>query len=180
MGFRGEEKCKQLGMTVAKTYRDLEGIDHYRLSLQIRDYLIDRIMTGKSGRCLCIYIWPKSFNILKPRVVRLLPAEELLSGEEETAGTARKKRKSSFISESSIDGIMKVLADIWVSSRLFEIMSDTKLAEAASQAQQLEQAIEGLNTEKKQLASAFKRSGREDVNKAMREVFSASSVIRRR
>jgi F0F1-type ATP synthase gamma subunit len=75
---------------------------------------------------------------------------------------------------------MKVLADIWVCSRLFEVLSDTKLAEAAAQAQQLEQAIEGLNKEKKELTVAFKKSGRDDLNKAMREVFSASSVVRRR
>jgi F0F1-type ATP synthase gamma subunit len=187
VGFRGEEKLRSMGVNPHKVYRDLDNWDHYELALQIRDFLIDRIMTGASGRCLCIYIWPKSFNILKPRVITLLPAEELLGGADEGSGEGGAKKQTrfryqgrDFIAESRIDGIMKVLADIWVSSRLFEVLSDTKLAEAASQAQQLEQAIEGLNKEKKELTVAFKKSGRDDLNKAMREVFSASSVVKRR
>ncbi len=185
VGYRGEEKFKQLGVPLSKVYKDLEGVEHYDLALQIRDYLIDRVMSGASGRCFIVYVWPKSFNILKPRIVRLLPAEELLAGSEGEEEDSRKKKVKrvegkDFIAESRIDGIMKVLADIWVSSRLFEVLSDTKLAEAAAQAQQLEQAIEGLGKEKKELTAAFKKSGRDDLNKAMREVFSSTSVIRRR
>jgi F0F1-type ATP synthase gamma subunit len=187
VGYRGEEKLRQMGCKMAKVYRDLDQLDQYELALEIRDYLIQRILSGQSGRCFSIYIWPKSFNILKPRVVKLLPAEELVSGSGDGADPqAGKHRKmirhagKDFIAESNIDGIMKVLADIWISSRLFEILSDTKLAEAAAQAQQLEQAIESLGKEKKDLTMAFKKSSREDLNKAMREVFSASSVVRRR
>jgi ATP synthase F1 gamma subunit len=186
VGRRGQEKLVSMGVKIGKAYMDLENWDHYELALQIRDYLIDRIMSGAAGRCFIIYIWPKSFNILKPRVVKLLPAEELLTTatDDDEARDGKKgvlfRAGRSFIAESRIDGIMKVLADIWVCSRLFEVLSDTKLAEAAAQAQQLEQAIEGLNKEKKELTVAFKKSGRDDLNKAMREVFSASSVVRRR
>ena len=132
--------------------------------------------------CVCV---AKSFNILKPRVVTLLPAEELLGGEESNAEETEKlgrveQRARKFIQESSIDGIMKVLADIWVSCRLYEILADTQLSEAAAQAQQLESSIEGLSKEKSQLMLSFKKAGREDLNKAMTEVFTASKVIRRR
>ena len=135
-------------------------------------------MSGSAGKALAIYIWAKSFNVLKPRIVKLLPAEELLGGtggEEDYYGTGRR-----FITESTIDGIMKVLADIWVSSRLFEMISDTQLSEAAAQAQQLESAIDGMSGEKKGLVMAFKKSQRGDLNKAMREVFTSSSVTRKR
>ncbi len=187
IGYRGEEKLRQMGVPILKVYRDLDQVDQYELALEIRDFLIERIMSKSAGRCFVIYIWPKSFNILKPRIVKLLPAEELVSGTGDTAQAANVDKKRilrhagrDFIAESSIDGIMKVLSDIWISSRLFEVLSDTKLAEAAAQAQQLEQAIESLGKEKKDLTTAFKKSCREDLNKAMREVFSASSVVKRR
>ena len=73
---------------------------------------------------------------------------------------------------------MKVLADIWVSCRLFEMISDTKIAEAAAQAQQLEASMEGLSSEKKGLLLVLRKAVRSDLNKAMSEIFSASKVIR--
>jgi len=178
VGQRGADKCRQLGMKLEKVYTNVEDKGRYEVALAIRDHLIERIMSGESGKSLAVYIWAKSFNVIKPRVVKLLPAEELLGGsgeEEDRLGTGRK-----FITESTIDGIMKVLADIWVSSRLFEMISDTQLSEAAAQAQQLESAIEGMSGEKKGLVMAVRKSQRSDLNKAMREVFTSSSVVRRR
>jgi len=177
VGRRGADKCKQLGMKLEKVYEDIEATGRYEIAMSIRDHLIERIMSGSAGRALAIYIWAKSFNILKPRIVKLLPAEELLGGgeEEDRYGTGRR-----FITESTIDGIMKVLADVWLSSRLFEMISDSQLAEAAAQAQQLESAMDGLSGEKKGMVMAFKKSQRGDLNKAMREVFTSSSVTRKR
>ncbi|MBU3759337.1 MAG: hypothetical protein FGM27_05335 [Candidatus Omnitrophica bacterium] len=179
VGRRGADKCRQLGMKLAKVYEDVEATGRYEIALSIRDYLIERMMGGASGKAIAVYIWAKSFNVLKPRIVKMLPAEELLGGAgDEDSQFGHMARR--FISESTIDGIMKVLADIWVSSRLFEMISDTQLAEAAAQAQQLESAIEGMSSEKKGLVMAFKKSQRGDLNKAMREVFTSSSVTRKR
>lgn len=187
VGWRGADKCKQLGLKLDKVYRDVELQGRYQISLFIRDYLIERMMSGASGKALCVYTWAKNFNILKPRVVTLLPAQELLgdqTDEEATAGTEKQERQRpkgmDYIAESSIDGIMKVLADIWVSCRLFEIISDTRIAESAAQAQQLEQSMEGLSKEKSGLALSLKKAARGDLNKAMAEVFTSSKVIKSR
>lgn len=186
VGWRGADRCKALGMKVEQLYRDVDRQGLYNVALQVRDYLIDRMMSGTTGRVVCVYTWAKSFNIIKPRAVSLLPAVELLGGEEEEGesqganGEGQQAdapvRRRHFLQESSIDGIMRVLADVWVSSRIYEILSDQKLAEAASQAQQLEQSIEGLSKEKKGLALSLKKSQRGDLNKAMREVFTSSKL----
>lgn len=177
IGWRGAERCKQLGLTIDKLFRDISEENRYYVALELRDYLINRCLDGQSGRAICVHILPKSFNVLKPRVVKLLPAEELLGGGAKSADEMLQAGQD-FLAESSIDGIMKILADIWISSRLFEMISDTKLAEAAAQSQQLEQAIEGLSREKKDLTLAFKKSMRDDLNKAMREVFSSSQMVK--
>lgn len=187
VGWRGGDKLKQLGLKVEKQYSEIEAQGRYQVSLFIRDYLIDRIMSGASGKAICVYIWAKNFNVLKPRIVTLLPAQELLGAEEEEEeGDASAKeqgkrlRGTDYITESGIDGIMKVLADIWVSCRLFEIISDTRISEAAAQAQQLEQSIDSLSKEKGSLMLGLKKAMRGDLNKAMAEVFSASKVIRQK
>jgi len=159
-------------------------MNRYETALMIRDFAVERVMSGEVGRSICIYTWPKSFNILKPRVVKLLPAVELIGvDEDETAfvdSEQQKKvrRNKDVILESNIDGIMKNLADIWIAARLYEILTETTLAEAASQAQQLESAVESLGSEKKALVVSFKKAGKDELNKSMREVFSASSVIK--
>ena len=73
---------------------------------------------------------------------------------------------------------MKALADIWIHSRLFELLSDILLVEAAIQAQQLESAMESLGSEKKGLLVSFRKAGRDEMNKAMREVFTQSGVAK--
>ena len=183
VGWRAAMKCEQSGLPIAQVYRDVDAVGRYQISLQVRDYLIERIMSGESGRAICIYVWAKSFNILKPRVVTLLPASELLSekeegGEGDAEKEAARQATQDFVAESSIDGIMKVLADIWVSCRLFEIISDIRIAESAAQAQQLEQSMEGLSKEKSGLALGLKKANRGDLNKAMAEVFSSSKVAK--
>ncbi|MFZ5802160.1 MAG: F0F1 ATP synthase subunit gamma [Candidatus Omnitrophota bacterium] len=184
VGQRGAEKAISLGLKVEKIFNMVEETGRYESAMKIRDYLVERVMSGQSGGCRIVYVWPKSFNILKPRVVKLLPASELLGREEDFQFTEEEKKtilaKSHFIRESKIDSIMKILADLWVSARIFEILTDTKLAEAATQAQQLEQAVESLGGEKKSLTLSFKKASREELNKAMQEVFTSSKMTSRK
>lgn len=189
IGYRGADKLRTMGMKLGKVYENIDQVGRYQVALKVRDDLIYRMMNGETGKAICVYVWAKSFNILKPRIVRLLPASELLGNSDEEAASAESqtpdaaavpKPKRKFISESSIDGIMKVLADIWISSRMHELISDSLLAEAAAQAQQLESAMEGLSKEKKGLVLGFKKAGRADLNKAMREVFTSAKVCKKR
>lgn len=182
IGQRGADKCRSLGMQVEKVFPSGE-MDRYELAIAIRDFLIERIMSGKSGRAIVVYLWAKSFSILKPRIVTLLPATELM-GEENADGEASvlkvKKSKADFIQETSLDDIVRSLADIWVHARLFEIINDLQIVESAAQAQQLESAIEGLSSEKKALTVSFRKAGREELNKAMREVFTQTSMMKQK
>jgi F0F1-type ATP synthase gamma subunit len=158
--------------------------DRYLLALELRTYLVDRVMTGKSGKVIIIHLWAKTFSIIKPRLLTLLPASELvrtgggeLSEEGDAIGeTTEPEDKIKLIMESDPDKMMKSLADIWIHSRLFEMLSDILLVESATQAQQLESALESLGSEKKGLLTSFRKAGREELNKAMREVFTSSSV----
>lgn len=183
VGTKAAPKLQALGLTIDKVFPAAGDTNRYETSLMIRDFVVERVMSGKVGRSICIYTWPKSFNILKPRVVKLLPAVELIGVDDEDAPVDESERETvrrnkDIILESNIDGIMKNLADIWIAARLYEILTETTLAEAASQSQQLESAVESLGSEKKALVVSFKKAGKDELNKSMREVFSASSVIK--
>ncbi|MBI4549792.1 MAG: F0F1 ATP synthase subunit gamma [Candidatus Omnitrophica bacterium] len=184
LGKRAVDKCRGMGMNIIQTFSQSETPDRYKLAQALREYLMERIMSGKSGRCMVVYLWAKSFNLLKPKIVKLLPASELSAIEEPSPGSPAAPAESAaaasrkFIVETSVDEIMTGLANIWVHSRLFEIINDMDLTEAAAQAQQLESAIEGLSTERRSLVTSFRKASRDDLNKAMREVFTQSNMAK--
>ncbi len=185
LGGRCADRIKMLGVRdIDKIFLPAEYPDRYLLALELRSYLVDRVMSGKSGRVIIIHLWAKTFSIIKPRILTLLPASELVrtgGGEldEEGDSVAESKGpedKINLIMESDPNKLMKALADIWIHSRLFEMLADILLVESATQAQQLESALESLGSEKKALVTSFRKAGREELNKAMREVFTSSSV----
>jgi len=131
--------------------------DRYLLALELRTYLVDRVMTGKSGRSSSSTCGLKTFSIIKPRLLTLLPASELvrtgggeLSEEGDAIGeTTEPEDKIKLIMESDPDKMMKSLADYLDPFKAFRMLSDILLVESATQAQQLESALESLGSEKK-------------------------------
>lgn len=190
MGRRCAERLKMLGVKdFDRIFTGDEFPERYQLALAIRDYLVDRVMSGKAGKVIIVHLWAKTFTIIKPRILTLLPASELIKlgggelseeGEVLEQETKGPEDKIKLIMESGPDKMMKALADIWIHSRLFEIMADIAIVEAAVQSQQLESALESLGSEKKALLTSFRKAGRDDLNKAMREVFTQSGVAKGR
>ncbi len=191
LGRRCAERLKIMEVgNIDRVFAADEFSDRYSLAIAIRDHLVEQVLSGKVGKVLIVYLWAKSFSIIKPRVLTLLPASELVrtsGGELTEEGIPQEdevsidpEEKIDLIMESEPDKMMRALADIWIHSRLFEILSDTLLVEFAVQAQQLESALESLGSEKKALLVSFRTAGRDELNKAMREVFTQTSVSKRR
>ncbi len=180
IGKKGADKCKMSGMKVTQVFSPADFPDRYQMALAIRDILVKRMLAGESGKAIVVHMWAKTFSLLKPRILNLLPASDLVGGEEAGQMDQSKKknvrRRKDFLLETSMDNTMKALADIWVSSRMYEIVSDMALVEAAAQAQQLESSIEGLSTERNKVKVSFRKASRDELNKAMREVFTQSSM----
>ncbi len=156
--------------------------NRFEISNYLRNYLTERMMNGLSGKAILVHLWAKSFTVIKPRILTLLPAAELIrtKGGDITHEDQEERKKDviekiEVIMESSADSIMKTIAGIWIYCRLYEIVDDIPLVEAAIQAQQLESALEYLGTERKGLLVAFRKCVREELNKAVREVFTAAS-----
>ncbi len=183
IGPRGAEKCRSTGMKVEKVFEPHDD-DRYQLAMQIKSYLIERVLSGQTGKTKIIYLHTKTLGVLKPRVVSLLPAGEIRAdGEElheveENKADSQKHKKQHFIHETNVDSIMLSLADIWLTARIFECVNDLRVVESAAMAMQLESAIEGLGSEQKSLLISFRKAGREELNSAMREVFTSTSMMK--
>lgn len=189
LGKRCAEKIRMLGVkNLDRVFAADEYPDRYALTLELREYIVDLVMSGKVGKVILIHLWAKTFSLIKPRILTLLPASELVrtKGEEEPSEEQAPSEEQEedteahykTIVESAGERIMKALADIWIHSRLYEIVSDILLVEAAIQAQQLESAMESLGSEKKALLTSFRKAGRDELNKSMREVFTQTSFTK--
>ncbi len=173
VGRKGVEKLHKIAPDM-KTFTELEETGLYEISVRIKDFLIDQVMSDKYGRVLVVYPWSKTFNLQKPRTVKLLPCDELLIKQAEFVDSIE-----SVIQESDPVDIIGYLADMWLVCRLYEILHDTSISEAAAQSQQLEASVQRMKKDKKGIASAFAKAKKGDIDKGMREVFTARMMVRR-
>lgn len=179
LGARSNDKFTQEGIPVIKTFDDVEADEGSRakLAIEVREFCLERLWSGKSGKLICVYMWAKSFGLLKPRAVKFFPLSYVM-GSDQSSQKPKVKKVNDIIMESSVEGTMKAIGGIWIISRLYEIFAETICSEAAAQAQQLESAIETLREEQKKLNLSYRKACREAVNKSMAEVMTAVKAIK--
>ncbi len=160
---------------VVKTFENIEATGIYKLSLQIKDYLVEQIMAKRLGKVIAIYPWPKNLNLIKSRVVKLLPAEDLLDKQADFAQLMER-----IILESEATSIVGYLANLWVSTKIYEMLFDTSIAAAAAQSQQLENSLKKMNKEKAAVKVKYRKAKKGDIDKSLREVFIAKLMLERK
>jgi F0F1-type ATP synthase gamma subunit len=102
----------------------------------------------------------------------LLPCDDLLSKQVQTVETFHR-----VIEESDPVDMIGYLADLWMSSRVYEIFFDTSLAAAAAQTQQLDNSLGKMRKERDLVKMKYRKAKRGDIDKSLREVFSARMMV---
>ncbi|MFU8779586.1 MAG: F0F1 ATP synthase subunit gamma [Kiritimatiellia bacterium] len=167
-----------------------EGISQdtiYEQSVVIKDYLIGEVGAGRMGRVLVAAPRALSFSAQEIAVVDLLPCGILFAREHEQAQEAARTGTQRFLAdarkvivESTYDDMVTYLAGIWVTSRLFEIFEDGKLAEFGARAMHLEGSLQKVEKEYGRVRQKVTKATHELVDKGMRESFAAKSTKRRK
>jgi ATP synthase F1 gamma subunit len=158
----------------------------YEQAVVIKDWLMGEVAEGKMGRVVIAAPKSQSFSMQTIEVFDLLPCANLfersenapiksLSGTQRFVADARK-----VIVESSFDDMVEYLAGIWVTSKLFEVFEDGKLAEFGARAMHLEGSLQKVEKEYNKTRQKCFKATHELVDKGMRESFSAKSTKRRR
>ena len=173
----GRKGADRLGTAVGqmKVFENIEEVGLYQTAINIKDYVIKEVVENRIGKVVAIYPWSKNFMTQKPRIVPLLPCEELLTKQQSFVDSIER-----VIEESDPIDIIGYLADIWIVCRLYELLHDTTISEAAAQSQQLESSVQTMQKEKKGIQVAFKKASKGDIDKAMREVFTSRIMVKGR
>ena len=128
-----------------KSWEDIDRLSgFYEVAIDIKTYLVKEVMEGRMGKVLIVYPWPKDYTVTKPRAVKMLPCEDLLPKQAQTVEKFRRvlEKKSDPIDMTGY------LADLWLSSKIYEIFFDTNLAAAAAQTQQLDSSLTKMKKER--------------------------------
>lgn len=181
IGQKGADKCRSMGMSIEKTFLMPADGDRNEIANEIRDYLIDRVRTRQTGKVIVAYVWAKGLGVLKPLVVTLLPLHAVTEEHQKQNPGLQKKHdfsKKDLIVETPLPDIILSLVSVWLHARLYELINDLQIVEAAAKATQLESSIEGLTAEKKKVILNFRKAGREELNAAMRGVVTSTNMTK--
>jgi ATP synthase F1 gamma subunit len=172
VGKKGVMKLEGMGQKILKAYEDVEDRGLYEVAVDIKTYLVKEVMEGRIGRVIIVYPWPKDYTVTKPRAVKMLPCEDLLPKQSQTVEKFRQ-----VIEESDPVDMIGYLADLWLSSKIYEIFFDTNLAAAAAQTQQLDNSLGKMRKERDVVKLKYRKAKRGDIDKSLREVFSARMMV---
>jgi ATP synthase F1 gamma subunit len=173
VGKKGVMKLEGMGQKILKSYEDVEERGFYEVAIEIKTYLVNEVMEGRAGKVLIVYPWPKDYTVTKPRAVKMLPCEDLLPKQTQTVEKFRQ-----VIEESDPLDMTGYLADLWLSSKIYEIFFDTNLAAAAAQTQQLDNSLGKMKKEREVVKLKYRKARRGDIDKSLREVFSARMMVK--
>ena len=143
VGKKGIMKFESMNQKMIKTWEDVESRGFYEVAIDIKTYLVKEVMEARIGKVIIVYPWPKDYTTTKPRAVKLLPCEDLLPKQSQTV-----ERFHRVLEESDPLDMTGYLADLWLSSKIYEIFFDTNLAAAAAQTQQLDSSLTKMRKER--------------------------------
>ena len=167
VGAKSVDRLRQFTPDL-KIFGDVEIVGLYETAVAVKNYLVDEVMNNRLGKVIVCYSWPKSFETQRPRVMKLLPCEELLSKQTQFTSMYEK-----VIEESDPMSVIGFLSNLWITTRFYEILFDTTIAAAAAQSQFLEDSVEKMKKEKKAVGMKFRKAKKGDIDKSLRETFSA-------
>lgn len=174
IGSKAGEKLR----TTAGRSKHIEIFGHiqeqglYKVSIQVKDYIIKRVMEKAVGRIIAVYPFSLSINLIKPKSAVLFPSGEMVSQHADQAEDTIEK----IIVESNINEIIGYLSSVWLTCRIYELLMNAQLSGYAAQVQQLEAAGDRLKKEKSILGMMVRKSRKADISKGISETYSASMV----
>ena len=174
VGRKGVAKIESMGVKNLKTFEDVEETGLYETAVSVKNFVVDLVMKNGLGRVMIIYPWAKDFTTIKARVVRLLPCDDLLPQKTQSI-----EEFSRVIEESDPVDMIGYLANLWLASRIYEILFDTTLAAAAAQAQQLDSSLGKMKKENAVVKLKYRKAKKSDIDNSLREVFSARMMTQK-
>lgn len=182
----GEKGTALLGERPYKFFPGIGQDSIYERALQVKDYVVGEVMHKRMGKVLVAHPMALSFSSQTIKVENLLPCGELFDktvASEVTqlgAGARFLVEARKVVVESSFSDISQYLASLWVTSQLYARFEDSKMAEFSARAMHLEGSHQKVEKDFKKVKQQCFKASHEQIDKGMRESFSAKSGKKKR
>ena len=167
-GKKGGSRLKMEGKNYT-TFPPLKEKHFYPIAVQIKDHIVKKVKAKEMGSVIGIFADPVSFSMQRATAVHFLPAHEVYPED------LRKNEDPDdhIYRESDINVIMDHLSEIWITHKLMMMFQDSKMAEFASQAMQLEGSLQNLGELNRKLRLQYVKKRGEGIDASLREVVTA-------
>lgn len=165
-----------------KFFRGIEKDTLYEQAVEVKDYIVQEVLEGRIGKVILVYPNAISFSSQTIETISILPCAELfdMSADSEiaerTKGTGMLAEARKVIIESSFSDMVEYLAGVWVTSKLFEVFEDSKLAEFSARAMHLDGSVQKVESERDKVKRQVFKAVHEMIDKGMRECHSAKTI----
>lgn len=167
VGEKAQERFQPVEKDL-KSFLDAENVGLYETAVAVKDYLVEEIMNDRMGKVVIYYAYPKSLESQSTKTFKLLPCDELVTKQAQFV-----EKFENIIEESDPSNIIGYLSNIWITTRIYEILMDTILAATAAQAKFLEDSVDKMKKERDKTKIKFRKAKKGDIDKSLRETFSA-------
>lgn len=170
LGERGANTLR----AAKKSFKDYPGIQENQnkeLPFEVRDHLMNEVLSGKSGKVYVVYPKPISLAIQKITVETILPCQDWVSK------VAKPQSSKGYIWESSPSDVLSYIVSEFIGHRLQEIFAMSRIAELAARVMHLEGSYQELLRQGKKLKHEYFRARHEIIDRSMREVFAAQLLF---
>ncbi len=187
----GDKGATALG-DQGRSFQFFKGIERERIyeqAVEVKNYLVREVLHRRMGKVVIVYPKPLSFTSQTIQTVHLLPCAELFDSRVDPSnaseakpgkGLLAKTRRAArgLIVESSFSDMLEYLVGAWLTYKLTEIFEDSKLAEFSARALHLEGSHDKVQKEQKKIRHKAFKAVHEQIDKGMRESFSATRTKR--
>ncbi len=174
IGERGLPYVQEAGVGFI-SYPGVVDANRYSQALEIRDYLLQRVLKDELGPIHVVYPRAHSFITHRTEVATLIPFS-LVKKEYAGAVPPKKKPSAGMIFESSAADVSEYLVSLVVAQRLYEIFGYTRICEQAARYLHLEESCNKIQEANKKLYLQYFRRRHEVIDANMRDLFASRAL----
>ena len=174
IGERGAPYLQEAGLPFI-SYAGIVDAKRYSQALEIRDFVLEKVLKGEFGPVHVVYPRAHSFTTHRTEVLTLIPFQAVKK--ERSVDTRHHRGPSAgVILESHPADVAEYLVSLVVAQQLFDIFGYARICEQAARYLHLEESCNKIQEMNKKLYLQYFRRRHEIIDANMRDLFASRAL----
>jgi ATP synthase F1 gamma subunit len=174
VGERGLPYVQEAGLPFI-SYPGITDARRYSQALEIRDFILEKILNNEFGPLHVVYPRAHSFVTHRTEAVTLIPFQALAKKKDE-GNAPKKKIAAGVILESYPADVAEYLVSLVVAQRIYDIFGYARICEQAARYLHLEESCNKIQEMNKKLYLQYFKRRHEIIDANMRDLFASRSL----